>query len=107
MRPDSAWWRLTHLEPALFRTAVVAVFTLLGSVGITVSDRIPDALVTVLVSLAAVVTAVWVRSGVTPNATVAVTVPDPSRPSVVEAGEAVVSERAKPEDIIAAAITKG
>ena len=83
-------WRLIHLDPAVFRGAVVAVVALLGAVGIRLSPAVPDALIAVWVPLAAMVQAVWTRPAVTANARVVVLAPDPvGNPRVVAAGEAV------------------
>jgi len=84
------WWRLVHLEPVLFRSAVVAVGWLAFSVGILASPDVPDAALGALTTIAAVIQVVWVRPGVTPNAKVVVEAPDPiDRPALVVAGEAV------------------
>ncbi len=98
-------WRLAKLEPTLIRTFVVALFALLASIGVIVNASIPDALVTFIITLAAVIQAVWVRSGVTANARVVVEAPDPTGfPDVVVPGEAVTS--APTAEIIEAATTE-
>jgi len=98
----STWWRLIHLDPVLFRAAVVAVVVLLGTLGILVDPSIPDALVTAWVALAAIVQTVWTRPAVTANARVVVEAPNPvSDPHVVVAGEATT--RASDAAIIDAA----
>lgn len=90
MNRDTIWWRLVHLEPAVWRGAVVAVVALLGALGIIVAPGIPDALIAAWVALAAVVQALWTRPAVTANARVVVEAPDPvDRPGRVLAGEAV------------------
>lgn len=90
MTKDSFWWRLVHLEPAVWRGAVVAVVALVGAFGIVVAPAIPDALLAAWVPLAAIVQALWTRPAVTANARVVVEAPDPvNRPGRVVAGDAV------------------
>lgn len=103
---DSIWWKLVHLDPALFRGLVIAVITVLGAFGILISPDLTDSLVGVLVAGMAVVQALWTRAGVTANARVAVVVPDPvNAPNTVAPGEAATS--APVEEIIEAARTSG
>lgn len=98
-------WRLVNLEPALLRTFVVALFALVASTGVIVNDSIPDALVTFVITMAAIIQAVWVRSGVTANARVVVEAPDPAdHPGVVIPGEAVTTA---PDAVIIDAATSG
>lgn len=87
----SAWWRFVHLDPLLFRAAVVAVVAVLGAVGIFLDPSIPDTVVTAWVALAAVVQVVWARPSVTANAKVVSLLPDPAVPHVIAAGEAVTT----------------
>lgn len=86
---DSMWWRLVHLDPVLLRGAVIATVAMLASFGLILTPGIPDALVGFLGTLLLIGQALWTRPAVTPNAKVAVAVPDPvNAPHVVEAGEA-------------------
>jgi hypothetical protein len=102
MEKDSFWWRLIHLEPMVWRAAVVAVVALLGALGILVDPSIPDALVTAWVALAAIAQTVWTRPAVTANARVVVEAPEPIRsPGTVVAGEAVT--QASDTEILTAA----
>jgi hypothetical protein len=90
MDQNSVWWRIVHLEPALWRGVVVAAVALLSSVGVVVAPAVPDTLVLFIVAAAALVQAVWTRPAVTANARVVVRAPDPiDQPAKVEAGEAV------------------
>lgn len=90
---DNALWRLVNLQPATWRGIVVAVFVFLAAVGIKVDPGIPDAAFLVVLALLPVAQGLWTKGAVTPNARVAVSVPDPIRsPQVIEAGEAVVSQ---------------
>lgn len=85
------WYRLVHLDPALFRGLVVAVVALLASVGIVVSPALADNLVLVVVALAALVQALWTKPAVTPNEKVVVYVPDPvKKPDELAPGQATV-----------------
>lgn len=89
MDEDSVWWRLIYLNPALWRGLVVSVVALLASAGVIIAPAVPDATISVIVIVAAIVQAVWTRRGVTPNGKVVVYVPDPvNRPDEVSAGAA-------------------
>jgi hypothetical protein len=93
MKTKTFWWRLLHLDPVLFRSAVVAIVALLASLGIVVSDTIPDSLITAVATIAALVAAIWNRDGVTPNDKVVVYQPDPiGQPSVVLPGAATAED---------------
>lgn len=95
--------RLMKLDPSVWRGLVVAVVTLLGAVGVLVAPGIPDAILGVWTPLAAILSALWIRPAVTPNAKVAVYMPDPEeRPTVVRSGEADASA-ARDSLILAAA----
>lgn len=103
---DSFWWKLVHLDPAIFRGLVMAAVLVLGSVGIFVSDELANNLVIAWVAIMAVVQALWTRRAVTANARVAVAVPDPvNAPDVVAPGEAATDAPAAA--IIEAARTPG
>lgn len=98
------WYRLVHLDPALFRGLVVAVVALLASIGILVSPDLADSLVGAVVALSAIVQALWTKPAVTPNDKVVVYVPDPvSQPGQVAPGNAVTS--ATNSEIVEAART--
>lgn len=102
----SFWWKLVHLDPAIFRGLIMAVVLVLGSVGIFVSDELANNLVIAWVAIMAVVQALWTKRGVTPNAKVVVQAPDPvNAPGTVAPGEAVTDASA--EEIIEAARTSG
>lgn len=103
---DNIWWKLVHLDPALFRGLVIAVITVLGAFGILISPDLTDSLVGVLVAVMAVAQALWTRAGVTANARVVVAVPDPvNAPDAVVPGEAVTDAPA--EEIVEAARVSG
>jgi hypothetical protein len=102
MDRTGVWWRIVHLEPALWRGVVMAVVALLAASGIVVSPAIPDTTVLLLVAVVAIVQAVWTRPAVVPNAKVVVLAPDPiADPATVQPGEAVT--RASNADVLDAA----
>jgi len=101
-----ALWRLVHLEPALFRGIILAVVGLLGTLGIVIAPQVPDSLLGFLIAVLALVQAIWTRQAVTPNAKVAVSVPDPvNAPQTVAAGDAVTTATSR--DIVSAARSSG
>jgi hypothetical protein len=87
MNRDTFWWRLLHLNPVLFRTAVVTIVALLAMAGVLVSPTLPDTLTAAVTAIAALGGALWSRDGVTPNDKVVVYQPDPvDRPTVILPG---------------------
>lgn len=101
---DTIWWRLINLQPATWRGVVTAVFVLLAAVGIKVAPAIPDAAFLVLIAVLPIIQGVWTKHAVTPNAKVAVSVPDPiNAPSEIAPGEAVVPGNVLARDIADAA----
>lgn len=91
--PDTFWWRLVNLQPATWRGIVVAIFAFLAAVGIKVAPEIPDAAFLLVIALLPIAQGLWTKKAVTPNAKVAVYVPEPTRaPELVQPGEAVVPE---------------
>lgn len=99
---DNFWYRLTKLDPAVFRGLIVAIVALLASVGVAISPGVPDALIGFIWAVSALVQAAWTRQAVTANAKVAVVVPDPvNNPQIIEAGEAIAT--APPAAIVEAA----
>jgi hypothetical protein len=103
MNKDTFWWRLIHLNPVLFRSAVVTLVSLLAMFGVLVSPGLPDQLTAVITTVGAVVAALWSRDGVTPMEKVVVYQPDPvGAPKVVLPGEAT-ADRTTDQAIINAA----
>jgi hypothetical protein len=89
---DNLWYRVTKLEPAVWRGLIVAIVALLGSIGVAISPGLPDALIGFIVVAVPLVQALWTRPAVTANARVSVYVPDPvNNPQIVEAGEATTT----------------
>jgi hypothetical protein len=84
-------WRLVHLEPVRFRTAVTSVTALLFTLGIYVAPGLDDRLVAAVVALAGLVSAVWIRPAVLPTDKVLAYLPDPDRPARVKAGDATTT----------------
>lgn len=106
MPEDSFWWRLTHLEPAIFKGVILAVVGILAAFGVHVSEAIPDSLIGFLIAALALVQAAWVRKSVTPNAKVVAYTEDPQTPgSRIRPGEAVTA--ADDATILVAARTPG
>lgn len=68
----SVWYKLVHMEPALVRGFVMAVFALLASIGIVASDAIPDATIGFVLMLFALIQALWTRQAVVPEEKVVV-----------------------------------
>jgi hypothetical protein len=93
MEPNTSfWYRLTKLDPAVYRGLIVSGVALLASIGVAISPGVPDALIAFIVVVVPLVQALWTRPAVTANARVAVYVPDPvSNPQIVEAGEATTT----------------
>lgn len=93
--PDSPsiWWKLTHLQPALYAGAVTAMVAVLGAFGFIISDNQTGAIVSVVTFIIGLVQAVWTHSKVVPSTKVVVYKPDPvDNPSMVVAGPAVSSD---------------
>jgi hypothetical protein len=87
------WWHLTHLEPAMYRGAVVAVAALAGAAGLVVSDQSTGAVIALATAVVGLVQAFWTRGAVTANQRVVVYKPDPvNDPSHVAAGLAVATD---------------
>ena len=102
MDKDTFWWKLVHLEPALLRTLIVAVATLLGTFGVFVASDQIDAIIGFATVALIVVGGVSTRSAVTANARVVVEAPNPiSDPGTVVAGEATTT--ASSAEIVTAA----
>lgn len=101
---DTWWWKLVHLEPVVWKTLILTVVAVLGSVGILVSDDLANNLVLLLTTLLGIVQIVWTRPSVTANAKVVVEAPDPAGdPYTVAPGEAVT--KAPSDEIVRAAYT--
>lgn len=83
--------RIATLQPAVYRGVIISFVALLASLGVIVSPQLSDSLIAVIGSLSTLIAAVWIRSGVTPNAKVLAYTPDPESPRVVAAGEAVTT----------------
>jgi hypothetical protein len=103
---DTFWWKLVHLDPALIRGLVMAGVLVASSLGILISPDVPNSFIGFIAALLAIIQAVWTRQAVTPNAKVAVIVPDPiNAPGIVKPGNAVTD--ATPAAIIDAARASG
>lgn len=101
-------WRLVNLQPSVWRGVVTAVFVTLAAVGIKVAPEIPDVAFLIVLALLPIAQGLWTKSAVTPNAKVAVSVPDPiNAPDEVSAGQAVVPMGTPAAEIVEAAKIKG
>jgi hypothetical protein len=83
--------RLIELEPVKLRGLVMTTAMLLTILGVKLIPGLDEALLAWLLALFPVVQWLWTRGAVTPNATVAVRVPDPDKPGVIEAGDATTT----------------
>lgn len=102
---ESIWWRLTHLEPVVYRTFVVALFTLLVTLGLETKTELPDAVTGFVVALAAIIQVVWVRRGVIPESKVVTYLDNPVENSAdLQAGQAITT--ANPNRVIEASQTR-
>lgn len=89
---NSFWYKLTKLEPAVYRGLIISIVALLASVGVAISPGVPDALIGFILVVVPIVQALWTRPAVTANARVSVYLPDPqNEPDYVRAGEAVTT----------------
>lgn len=104
--PNGFFQKLMTLDPAIWRSLIVAVIGLLGAFGIITIPGLPDLLLAVWIPLQAILQGLFIKPSVTANARVVVLAPDPvNNPQIVEAGEAVTT--ATPREIIAAAESSG
>ena len=89
----SFWWKLVHLNPALLRGLVIALFAVLAGVGLIVSDQMQNSIIAFIGALFALIQALWTHGAVTANAKVVAYKPDPvAKPSVVAAGDAISTD---------------
>lgn len=89
MNKTGFWYRLVHLNPALFRGLIMATVLLLVAVGVKISPDLPDILIGWVAAVLAIVQALWTVPSVTPNEKVVVYVPDPvKQPDEVASGDA-------------------
>lgn len=87
-------WNLIHLNPALYIGLVVAVAGVLGAFGLAISGDQKESLGTLILSVVAILQAVWTKSKTTANKQVVVKAPDPvGQPTLVVPGEATTEAR--------------
>jgi hypothetical protein len=90
----SPLWNLVHLSPALYIGLVVAVAGVLGAFGLAISGEQKESLGTLVLSVVAILQAVWTGAKTTPNKKVVVVAPDPiAQPTLVVPGEATTTAR--------------
>lgn len=91
----SLLWRLVHLNPVLWRGLLLAVAGVLVTVGVVFSGHAQEAIYTLILSVVAIVQAVWTKGSVVPNKKVVVYKPDPvESPRELASGEAVSTNAA-------------
>lgn len=106
MTNEPTWFkRLLELNPLLVRGVFVSFIGLLGAVGITVSGDTVQIIIGFVVSVFALVTALWGAPAVTPNAKVLAYQPDPYivQGEVLSGGAVVGADQAA--EVVAAATT--
>lgn len=94
--PENAgfWWKLVHLNPALYRGLLIAVAGVLAYLGIGFAVGFQDSIFALIVSAVAIVQALWTHPAVTANKKVVVYKPDPvESPNVLASGEAISYDR--------------
>jgi hypothetical protein len=105
------WWKLVHLNPALWRGLIVAVAALLVSVGISIfTDSVQNGVYGVIIAVVGIVQALWTRGSVTANQKVVVYKPDPvESPNTLASGlsisydeDALVRTAANTDDTVVA-----
>lgn len=87
-------WRLVNLDPALWRGAVIAVCSLLASLGVVVvSEEVQLAVIGLVMAVIALVQALWTKRSTVPVKKVVVYKPDPvGDPTKVAPGPAVSTD---------------
>ncbi len=106
MRNTGFWWRLVHLNPAVYRAFIMALAALLVGLGLTFGADLPEQIVVLLGAVFALVQGLWTKEAVVPVDKVLAYLPDPvDRPNAVAAGVAVTG--ASNEQIIEAARVQG
>jgi hydrogenase/urease accessory protein HupE len=106
MRNTGFWWRLVHLEPAVYRALVMAVFGLLIGLGLVVGADLPEQIVVAIGAIFALIQGLWTRESAVPNDKVLAYAPDPvNMPNAVAAGVAVTG--ASDEKILEAVRVQG
>lgn len=73
----SMLYRFTHLEPSVYRGIIVAIFGVLASFGVVVSDSIPDQVIVLVLAILPLIQAAWSRAGVVPKDKVVAYIEDP------------------------------
>jgi hypothetical protein len=101
------WYRLVHLEPAIIRGVIMAGVAVLASVGIFVSEDLPNDLVLLITVVFALIQALWTRSATIPTEKVVAYVEDPEVGKQLVAGPAVPARSVTDEQIHAAVSIKG
>jgi hypothetical protein len=95
--PEDAgfWWKLVHLNPTLYRGLIIAIAGVLAYLGIGFAVGFQDSIFTLVISVVAIVQALWTKSAVTANQKVVVYKPDPvESPNVLASGQSISYDEA-------------
>lgn len=92
MNENKNWFqKLLALDPLVVRGFITTLVGLVGAFGITVTEGTSQAIIGFTLALLGLLTAIWGRPAVTPNAKVLAFQPRPiDAPQIVEAGEAAI-----------------
>lgn len=102
------WWKLVHLNPTLYRGLLIAIAGVLAYLGIGFTVGFQDSIFTLVISVVAIIQALWTKGSVTANQKVVVYKPDPvESPNVLASGlsisydeNALVRAAANTDDIV-------
>jgi hypothetical protein len=99
--------RLTTLEPAMIRGFIVTVFGLVAAIfGTQIDSQTVDLVITFVLALLGLITALFIRPSVTANKKVLAYIRDPlERPIDIEPGLASVPE-GQADEVVRAAVRK-
>lgn len=92
-------WKLVHLDPAVYRALIIAVFGILASIGVVVSDQVPDQVLVLILALLPLIQGVWTRDAVVPEEKVVLYSNDPQNGLQLVAGKAVPSPTISQESV--------
>lgn len=81
-------YKLTHLEPAVYRGIIIAVFGVAASLGVVVSDTIPDQVIVLVLALLPLIQGFWTRTAVVAEDKVVAYVENPLAGTQLKAGPA-------------------
>lgn len=89
----SIWWKFIHLNPAILRGVIIALFAVLAAGGLIVNGKLQDSIIAFIGAAFALIQAIWTHGAVTPNQKVVAYKPDPiNKPTVVASGDAISTD---------------